>query len=413
MKILAVNQCHYKRGGSEVVYFNTIDLLRSNGHEVACFSVLHPKNEPTEFEKYFIPAPDLRKSSVFQKMKGVFSYLYNKQAYKNINQLIRDFKPDVAHIHNYYATLSVSVLKALFDNHIPVVLTVHDYRLLCPANTLMDNKINVCEKCASHSPLNAVKKKCSDNNLAQSIVIALEAMYWRNIKSPTKYIDCFHFVSNFCKQKHVEFIPVIQEKSSVFYNFTQSILEKKDVETERYFLYFGRLSPEKGILTLIDAWKKLPQNMLLKIVGAGEQFEIIKSIIEKNNLSNISLLGYKTGDDLAELIKKAYFVIVPSEWYENNPMTIIEAYSCGVPVIGANIGGIPEIILNHKTGFTFQVKNNDQLKEIVLLADNLSTIEYEKMTKECIKFANNNFSSKEFYSNLISIYKKAINNKLK
>lgn len=412
MRILQINQCHYPRGGADIVYLNTIDLLRSHGHEVACFSTVNPENEKTEYEKYFVASPDLRNISVIKKIKSISPYLYNNQTKNNLALLIEHFQPEIAHVHLFYASLSVSVLETLNKYNIPIIHTVHDYRMLCPVNTMMDCHKIVCEKCATGSPLNCIMKKCSDGNIVQSAVVALEAYYWRKVKSPISFIDHFHFVSNFCQNKYQETLPDIKKKSSVQYNFSDvKVVNDKDNET-KYYMFYGRLSSQKGVLTLIEAWKELPANTILKIVGTGQQFESVNEYIKNNSLNNVELLGYKSGNELISLIQNAYFVIVPSEWYENNPMTIIESYHLGVPVIGANIGGIPEIIDEGKTGFIFQPKNQSDLRDTILKADKIETKRYQEMSDNCLAFAKNHLSSECNYSYLIEVFSKVINDKI-
>lgn len=408
MRILLINQCHYRRGGADIVYLSTIDLLRSYGHEVACFSTINDKNEATEYKKYFIESLDIRKASIIEKAKFIKPYLYNKLAYDNIKKLIEEFKPDVAHVHLFYATLSVSILEALSENHIPIVHTVHDYRLLCPVNSMLDMRKNTCELCGDGTPLYAIRKKCSEGKLSQSFVSSLEGMYWRRINSPVSKINHFHFVSEFCKNMHIKYLPEISEKSSVFYNFTDLVYIDEKKHSDRYFLYYGRLSSEKGILTLVESWKMLSFDFKLLIVGEGSLSDKINEYVGKNNLTNIKLIGYKKGEELYSIIRKAYFVIVPSECFENNPMTIIEANSLGVPVIGANIGGIPEIIKQNETGFIFEPNNVFELKDILIKANCLNSEEYSAFTRNAMKFAKDNFRKEHHYECLIKVYNEAI-----
>ena len=406
MRILEINQCHYRRGGADIVYLNTGKLLESKGHQVAYFSTANSKNENTCYSKYFLENKDLRNIPFSEKFGSIRTYLYNKEAKEKLTQLIKDFKPDVAHVHLFYAYLSVSVLETLKQYNIPIIHTVHDYRLLCPVNTLMDKNKKICEKCAKGSSLNCVAKKCSEGSLSQSTMLALEAMYWSNFKSPLSYIDHFHFVSNFCLQKHLEYLPELKSKSSIHCNFSE-IKENKSVERSKgYFLYYGRLSFQKGILTLVKAWKEVPANINLKIVGTGDQINPIKEFIIQHSLNNVAILGYKSGEELNQLVQNARFVIVPSEWYENNPMTIIEAYHLGVPVIGANIGGIPEIIQLGKTGFIFESKNSSSLNENIKKANSINSATYQSMRKNCINYAGQYFSQESNYKYLLNLFEK-------
>ena len=407
MKILQINQCHYRRGGADIVYLDSIDLLRSKGHEVASFSTLNSLNEDSNYKDYFIKSVDLRNSSILNKIINVKPYLYNSSAYDNLKKLIYDFKPDIAHVHLFYNSLSVSVLEVLHDFNIPIVHTVHDFKLLCPVNSFMRPTKNVCESCAKGSSFNCIINKCSDGKLLQSSMLSLESNYWRYFKNPISYIDSFHFVSNFFKEKHIGYLPEIKDKSFMFYNFSSLLPRFKD-NSEKYFLYFGRLSNEKGIQTLIDSWKELPEDMKLKIVGEGPLFKKLSKEVFDLELMNVEFLGYKKGNELNQLIENAYFIVVTSECYENNPMTIIESYSLGIPVIGSNFGGIPEIITENETGFMFNPKNKNHLKEKVIKADNLSLKEYLQFSKNALNFANKNFSENNYYQKLINLYNNTI-----
>jgi len=172
-----------------------------------------------------------------------------------------------------------------------------------------------------------------------------------------------------------------------------------------YFLFYGRLSYEKGILTLLKAWKNINSENQLKIVGVGNTMKSILTYISQNNLTNIEILGFKSGNELKEIVSKASFIIVPSEWYENNPLTIIEAYSNGRPVIATRIGGIPEIVNDNSTGFLFEMGNIDQLSQKIIKACQLTDDDYFTMSKNAREFADKNFSEEEHYINLMNIYR--------
>lgn len=408
MRILQINQCHYKRGGADVVYLNTIDLLKEKGHEVACFSTQNPLNQDSAYSKYFVSSADLRKQRLTKKLIRVKPYLYNKEAYNQLKRLIYDFKPDIAHVHLFYASLSVSIFDALKEFNIPVIHTVHDYRLLCPVSTCLDINFKICEQCAKKNALTCLYKKCSNGSLSQSFVVSLESFFWKHFKNPILGIDYFHFVSDFCRDKHIIYFPEISDKSFVLYNSCSIITEFKNSNDERFFLYFGRLSPEKGIKTLIDVWKKVPKGALLKIVGTGVLNEDIEKEIYDNKLTNVELLGYKTGAELESIIKKASFVIVPSEWYENNPMSIVESFSLGKPVIGANIGGIPELVNHGKNGYVFESKNSHSLLDILKIAFSLTEKEYANLSSSAYSFAHENFAQEVYYKKLINIYNNVI-----
>ena len=205
-----------------------------------------------------------------------------------------------------------------------------------------------------------------------SAVMAAEQYFRNAFFNPVKFINGFIYVSNFARNIQEKYMPALKEKPNItLYNFSTSIVNRpKEMSTEKYFLFFGRLSYEKGVMTLLRSFKDIP-HCFLKVVGTGPQKGELKAFAKDNGMQNVAFLGYKTGTELTDLVINAYFVIVPSEWYENNPMTVIEAYSVGTPVIGARIGGIPEIVVNGQTGFLFESGNVEDLHRVIRQAYNL------------------------------------------
>lgn len=406
MRVLQINKHHFIKGGADRVYFNTGKLLAENHHEVIYFSTNHQNNFESQFSDFFVPYSDNRQAGFARKVANAGTYLNNRTAYENLNKLISKYHPDIAHLHLFYGGLSSSVLKSLKENNIPIVQSVHDYRLLCPANAFLDSGNQICEKCKNRSYYQCTLKRCSEGDLFFSSILSMEAYLRKYFINPLDYIDRFIFVSKFSQEKHIEFDNRYSEKSSHLYNFTDVQREKTATEKGNYFLFFGRLSEEKGLLTLINAAKKLKFN--LKIAGTGPlETEVVRSAV---NNRNIEFLGYQSGDDLAKIIKSSLFIIVPSEWYENNPMTVLEAYAYGVPVIGARIGGIPEIVIENKTGFLFESRNEDDLTRAIENARQLNASEYADLSLNAKEFAERNFSSGNHYSNLMEIYSKVLKN---
>lgn len=245
-----------------------------------------------------------------------------------------------------------------------------------------------------------------------SAVMAAE-LYLRNaFFNPAKYIDGFIYVSNFARNIQEKYMPSLKSKPNItLYNFSTSIVcEPKTMPTDKYFLFFGRLSYEKGVMTLLKAFKDLPQ-CSLKVVGTGPKEGELKAFARDDGMKNVTFLGYKTGKELTDLVSNAYFIIVPSEWYENNPMTIIEAYSVGTPVIGARIGGIPEIVVDGQTGFQFESGNVEELRNTVLKVDILDDTAYTRFSKNTINFANKNLSRDSYWRKLIAFYNWFVANK--
>ena len=397
------------------MYFNTGDLLKKHGHEVVYFSMTSKEDVPDKNSDLFPKRYDIESLSLLQKLKGAKSYFYNKEAARLLEELIKREHPEVAHIHLLWGGLSPSVFRILKKYKIPIVHTAHDYRMVCPAYIFRDGNGNVCERCCKWHYTNCMIRRCAKNKILLSIIMTLE-MYYRNlIYNPVKYIDYFIFVSHFSLNKHIEHDSRFSKaKTRVLYNFSnQDVLDyyrEEFSEDHNYYLYYGRLSWEKGVETLIKAFSK-KKNLNLKIVGTGPIEKELKMQCEKLKALNIEFLGYKKGKDLYRIIERAKFVCVPSEWYENNPMTIIESYTLSVPVIGAKIGGIPELIDEGNTGFLFTPGSVNSLLEAINKSEAISHDFYCTMKVNAKHFANSKFNSEMYYNNLIDIYNSVVESK--
>jgi glycosyltransferase involved in cell wall biosynthesis len=408
MRVLLINNCHFRRGGADVVYLNTGELLRKNGHEVSYFSTKSAQNEPTDFSKYFIEDFDALKLGFIKQTINTPRKLYSQEAKRNLNKLIENERPDIAHIHLYKGGLTASILPVLKRNHIPTVITLHDFSLLCPRNIFLDGNDNICEKCLTSHPFNCVINRCNRKNIFYSIISFVEFEINNKFFRPELYFNKIISVCKFNYEKH-QIKLNIRERLVLLYNFSKELDNNfPDHIKGEYFLFYGRLSKEKGILTLIDAWQRLGSRFKLKIAGKGDLLNEVARKIESHNEGNIELLGFKSGTELHNLIKHSSFIIVPSECYENNPMTIIEGYSLGKPVIATNVGGIPEIISEGETGFLFELKNIDDLVAKVKHVNDLSDREYEIISKNARQFAEKSFSSDNHYIKLKEIYSEVI-----
>lgn len=400
MKILLINNFHYHKGGSETVYFNNARLLQEIGHEVVSFSVNREENESSHFAKYFI-----KDTAKMSKVNGLIKYFYNREAARNIERLILEEKPDIAHAHLMWGCTAPAIFGVLKKYHIPLVHTVHDYRMVCPAYTFMTQG-KICEECQGRKFYKCAKNRCSKGSLLMSAVMAME-MYFRNVFfSPVKNIQGLIYVSKFAKNIHEKYSPNFDNfDNMVLYNSTAKSIKGEKGRGD-YFLYYGRLSYEKGIDKLIDAAKELPW-MKLKIVGTGPIENELKSRVGIS--SRIEFLGYKKGQELYDIVGNAQFVVVPSQWYENNPMTIVEAYSFGTPVIGSDLGGIPEIIKNGSTGFIFKHDSRDSLIHALNSAKEISNQGYFQMLRNAYRFYETHFSEEGYAEKLVEFYMKILN----
>lgn len=409
MKVLLINNFFYRKGGSESVFFNTANLLRDAGHEIIFFSYEDENNIHTKDHEYFV-----KRGGPLTKVRD---YFYNPIAAKKLDFLLSMETPDVAHAHLFWGGLSPSIIKVLQKRHIPLVHTAHDYRMVCPAYLLTDGKGRFCERCKGNKFYQCTINRCSKGSFIESLLMSVE-MYYRNLKwHPVKCIDGFVFVSNFSKQKHIGFDKRFEKTNNiVLYNCpSREIKESFDLNKDTFnsfFLFYGRLSDEKGVSTLIRSFECYPQ-LKLKIVGAGPAESKLKAFCNKNGMDNVAFLGYKTGKELFDLVATAKYVCVPSECYENNPMTIVESYSLGTPVIGADIGGISEIVKDGETGYTFESGSIDSLRKALDKAVALNKDQYVIQKQNAYRFGEDNFSRTNYLERLIKFYEEIINKKKK
>ncbi len=406
MKILLINKFHYLRGGAERVYFNTAKVLSEHGHDLAFFSMNRPKNVVSRWSKYFIDYVDYqdKKLSFLEKIKIVLKILYNYQAKQNLEKLLREFQPDIAHLHNIYHQLSPSIIDTLKKYQIPTVMTLHDYKLICP-NYKIYSKNEVCYKCQGERYYNCFFRKCMKDSYAKSFLVMIEAYLNNKILKLYHKIDFFIAPSHFMEDVCVKF-GILENKLRVVNNFVDSsCISNAKVSDKSYLLYFGRLSEEKGIDILLEAMKKIEDNIKLKIVGAGPEekklkIKSVKLKVEKN----IEFIGHKYGKELNNLIINAKAIIIPSIWLENMPMSMLESMALGKVVIASKIGGISEVIKDGVNGMLFSSGNSDSLATKINQLREININDMEKNAIATIK----NFSSKKHYDNIINIYKKLI-----
>lgn len=411
MKILLIDVYNYNKGGAETVCFNTGRLLEEHGHKVAYFTLKWPQNLPSFYSKYFAESKETRRGPLRQ-VKNLVNYFYNFEAASNIEKLVKDEHPDIAHIHLMWGQITPSIFPVLKKYNIPILFTVHDYRIVCPAYTFRNGNGQICEDCRGRYFYKCFTHTCCKGSKLMSAVMAAEQYFRNTFFNPARYINGFIYVSNFAKEIQERYMPAVKDKRNItLYNFSTSIVEHaKEIPKDKYFLFFGRLSYEKGVKTLLEAFKDI-KRCKLKIVGTGPKENELKEYAINNDMHNVEFLGYKRGKELTDLVSNAYFVVVPSEWYENNPMTIIEAYSVGTPVIGAKIGGIPEIVVDGKTGLLFESGNTGCLRDTIKKTDHISSSEYMTYSANVIRFATDNMSKDSYWKKLIGFYNKFMEKK--
>lgn len=402
MKILLVNKFYWNKGGSEKYCFELAELLKENRHQVAFFSMEDEKNIQTDSKEYFVKPIDLNSDS---KLKAL-DVIYSKENEKLMRQAIEEFKPDIVHLNNFQRQLSASIIKPIKEKNIPIVFTAHDVQAICPAITMMDSNKEVCEQCMKGKYTNCIKKSCVKDSKLKSVLGALEGYYYRAKSIYTKKIDYIITPSEFYKEKLIQ-DGIPEFKIKALHNFVD--IENYDIETidEGYALYFGRLSKEKGILNLIQAFSKL-QEGILYIAGEGPEKENIQQFIKENKLENrVKLLGFLNQDQMKDTIRKAKFIVVPSIWYENCPYSVMETLAIGKPVIGAKIAGIPELVEDGKNGFVYKHDDIDELSSKMkkLFEDDELVLEFGKYAKENAKKL---YSKEVYYKEIMEVYENLV-----
>ncbi|MBU1404948.1 MAG: glycosyltransferase family 4 protein [Proteobacteria bacterium] len=344
MKILLANKFFHLNGGSERVFFQERQFLLENGVSVVDFSMQDARNVPSPFAEYFIDKIDYAAvKGVGGKLKTARAFIHSAEAVRKIEQLIDKERPDIAHLHNIYHQLTPSIIPVLKKHGVKVVVTLHDYKLICPSYIALD-KGEICTACDGAAFWRPLSRHCQDSRL-QEILLMAEG-FWHRWRRSYEAVDLFLAPSRFLADLTSRRIQ--REKIAVLPNGIDLQEYTPDYDDTGYGLYFGRLSKEKGIETLLEAHSSLGSSLPLKVVGTGPLSDRLA-----RDFPAAEFLGYKSGEELTTLIREAAFVVAPSEWYENCSMVVLESMALGKPVIGSNIGGIPEQIEDGGTGFLF------------------------------------------------------------
>lgn len=399
MKILLVNKFHYLKGGSEKYYFDLAKLLKEHGHEVAFFSMQDEKNIKTDCKEYFVENSDMNSKNIFKAL----DVIYSKKNKKAMEKALDDFKPDIVHLNNFQRQLSASIIKPIKKRNIPIVFTAHDLQAICPAIVMLDNEKNICDKCINGKYMNCIKGKCIKNSSLKSLLGAIEGKYYRNKKIYTKQIDKIITPSEFYKKK-LEQDGIKPEKIVALHNFIDIDDYNVKIEDEGYALYYGRIIKEKGVLNLIKAFKNI-KNYQLYIAGDGPDIEKVKKYIKNNKLEDkIKLLGFLNSDEVKEYVRKARFIVVPSVWYENCPYSVLETLVMGKPIIGSNLGGIPELVKDNENGLIYKYNDIKELEDKMqeLFDNKEKAMQLGKMAKENAK---KDFSKESYYNKIMDVYK--------
>lgn len=425
MRILLVNKFHYRKGGAETYYLTVGSELERMGHEVAYFSMRHPDNLPCKWDKYFVTQREYNNvKNPLKAARDGMALIYSPEAKRNFQALCEEFRPDIVHLNNVHRQITLSILDApyLRGNEVPVFYTAHDYVTVCPGYLMLDGDGRVCDACLEDGRYrHCIERRCLKGSRAKSALAAIEASFNRAHKS-NRRIDRVIAPSRFMRSKLIE--GGWSEGKVVFLqNFADDAILDRAANagadaTDRenpYLLFFGRLSIEKGVDTLLRAFDvalpNLPQGMRLVVVGDGPDGADFKALASSLGCaSRIEFAGYQTGGALQAYVERASLAIASSRWRENMPYSIVEAFAAGTPVIGTNIGGIPELVDEGKTGFICEPGGVQSMADAISrgMSAFLDRSAYSRLQSNCRSYVMENCSREKFMNDLVNLYKESI-----
>jgi len=364
-------------------------LLKAHGHEVAVFAMDYPENLETLWKKYF--PKNMSKLMAFTRPFG------SSEVKSKFRKLLDDFNPDVVHLNNVHTQLSPVIAELSHEHGIKVVWTLHDYKLLCPRYDCLKNDNTICETCFKGDKKACLDNKCMKGSKLASFIGYMEAVTWSRERleactdvfvCPSQFIADKMVQGGFSKSKMKTLCNFIDVEKCKFPH--TDLVDSGSLPTKGdYYCFIGRLSHEKGVKTLIEAANQLPYKLV--VIGGGPLMDELKAIAN----ANIEFVGFKQWDDIKQLVGKACFSVIPSEWYENNPLSVIEAECLGTPVLGAKIGGIPDL-----TDYTFCSGNVVDLKDKIKKMWNIS-FDYKKIASESMA----KYDAENYYRQIMEIYK--------
>lgn len=398
--LLSVNNYHYYRGGAETVFLEHNRMFESHGWQVVPFSMHHPRNLPSAWSRHFVDEIEFGQSySLPERLRQLPRIIYSLQARQRLSKLLDETTPDICHAHNIYHHISPSILGLLKQRSLPVVLTLHDLKIACPAYQMLASD-GICERCLGGHLHNVVRHRCIKGSYALSTVVMLEAVLHRLLGSYQNCVDRFIVPSRFYATKLTEWgFPA--EKFRHVPNFVDIRMYEPTFEPGDRLLYFGRLSREKGLQTLVRA--AAATRSKLSIAGTGSELEPLQRLAAEMG-ADVDFLGYLTGESLHAAIRAARAVVLPSEWYENAPMSVLEAYALGKPVIGARIGGIPELIRADQTGFLFESGDMASLVSALERLSAATDAQLQEMGRAGRAWVTEDFSAEAYRNRILAVY---------
>ena len=395
--ILHVSHNYFVAGGSDRYFFELGRLLEEHGHRVVPFCAADSRNDSTRFAEYFPKSVNTNRPGLADAMR----FVYSNSARSSLKRLLADEPVTLAHLHIYYGKLTGSILRPLKEVDIPIVQTLHDYKLLCPVHSFISGD-EICEACQGRNFWRAIPKRCNRQSVARTVLSVTES-YVSKWLGAREMIDHFIGVCDFLSQKMIQYgLP--KDKITTIHNFIDAKRYTPVDEPGKYLLYFGRLERTKGIYTLLDAMSAVPQVECV-IAGDGRERAGVERAIQERNLSNVRFVGFISGSALHDLIRGSACTVIPSEAYENCPMSVLESLALARPVIGTDIGGIPELINDGVDGFIVRPGDIDSLGAALekIFRDPMAAAEMGRRGREKIE---QQFSASVHYERVAEVYEK-------
>lgn len=401
-RLLGINNYFYQRGGAETVFLQHMAMFEGAGWEVVPFAMQHPDNLPSRWSGEFVSEIEYgRQDGMARKLRDAGKVIYSREARDHIARLVDTARPDVAHAHNVYHHLSPAIFPALKERGVPLVMTAHDLKLACPAYLMLSHG-KVCERCRGGRIHNVLLHRCMKGSVPLSGLVMLETLVHRTLGLYSSTLDRIVTPSHFLRNKLIEWG---WEAGRLVHipNFVD--LEKpraEDTDESDAYVYVGRLSQEKGVATLIRA--AAAAGVRLVIAGTGPDESKLRALAEETG-GDVSFAGYLTGADLERLVSSSRAVVLPSECYENAPMSILEAYAARRPVVGARIGGIPELVRPGETGLLAASGDVEDLAERLVEMDQLGSSGRAQMGEAGHAWAAGAFSRSHYLDRTTSLYR--------
>jgi glycosyltransferase involved in cell wall biosynthesis len=398
--LLSINNYFYRRDGSEVIFQDHNRLFESRGWQVVPFCMHHPDNPESPWAEYFVTEIEFGSTySLWDKVIRIPKVIYSLEARRKLRALLDRVRPDVAHCHTIYHHISPSILGVLKKLAVPTVMTLHDFKLICPAYHLF-NKGAVCEKCAGGRVHHVLANQCIKGSLSLSSVIMAEGLLHNVLGS---YRDNVDFFISPCRFYIDKFVSWGWDRRQFVHipNFVDASGFQPRYAPGKSVVYFGRLSPEKGLLNLIRAAARA--RVSLRLLGAGPQAEQLHEEALKTGADAV-FAGHLTGEALHAEIQASRATVLPAEWYENAPMSVLESYALGKPVIAADIGGMSEIVSHGESGWLFASGSIEQLADRLRSVADMPDSQLAEMGRKARHRVETEFTESLYQERIAELY---------